>query len=216
MAASVSAKVPSRVQSNWSRRLSYVQDAALVCVSALFFYVHARHVIESHSVTNVFFAVEQGLLVGMFLMRRRSENTSTRPADWVVATIGGWLPLALRPHETGGSAELIGAGISMIGLTCVIVSFATLGKSFGVVAANRGLKVGGPYQFIRHPIYFSHATTMTGFVVANFWSYNVAILAIVTTFQVLRIAAEERVLVATSDYASYKARVRWRLVPGLY
>ena len=63
---------------------------------------------------------------------------------------------------------------------------------------------------------FANAMTMTGFVVANFWSYNVAILAIVTTFQVLRIAAEERVLVATSDYASYKERVRWRLVPGLY
>ena len=192
------------------------QDAALVVVTALFFYVHVTHVIESRSLTNVFFAIEQGLLVGMFLTRRRSQYTSTRPQDWLVATIGGWGVLLLRPHESGGSMEVLGAGVQLVGLSLVIVSFSTLGKSFGVVAANRGLKVGGPYKLVRHPIYFSHAITAIGFVIANFWWPNVVILVVVTGFQLLRISAEERVLVATSDYETYKEKVRWRLVPGLY
>jgi protein-S-isoprenylcysteine O-methyltransferase Ste14 len=122
----------------------------------------------------------------------------------------------MRPHETGGSWELIGAGVQMVGLTLVIISFSTLGKSFGVVAANRGLKVGGPYKLVRHPIYFSHSVTMTGFVIANFWWLNIALILMVTVFQVFRMDAEERVLVATSDYASYKDKVRWRLLPGVY
>lgn len=215
MAASISSRGPV-ARSAWSRRLSYFQDASLVCVSAVFFYVHARHVVETGSFTNVFFAVEQGLLVGMFLTRRRSEYTSSRPTDWIVATLGGWLPLVMRPHETGGSAELVGAAIQMVGLTCVIISFATLGKSFGIVAANRGLKIGGPYRFIRHPIYFSHSITLIGFLVANVWWYNIAILVVLSVFQLFRIAAEERVLVATTAYGSYKERVRWRLLPGVY
>ena len=193
-----------------------VQDAALVCISAVFFYAHGVHAYQSHNPSNVFFALEQGLLVFMFLTRRRSQATSQRPWDWVVATLGGWLPLAMRPHESGGFLELYGTGIQIVGLTCVIVSFLTLGKSFGVVAADRGLKVGGPYRFVRHPIYFSLSITLLGFVIANLWWYNIALIVAITAFQVFRIAAEERVLTETGDYAAYKARVRWRLLPGLY
>lgn len=216
MTTTLSSNVPLRTRSAWSRRLSLAQDASLVCISAVFFYVHARYVIEAGSYTNVFFAVEQALLIGMFLTRRRSDYTSARPMDWIVATLGGWLPLVMRPQESGGNAEILGAAIQVVGLVCVIVSFATLGKSFGIVAANRGLKVGGPYRLIRHPIYFSHAVTLTGFVIANLWWYNITIFAVITIFQIFRIVAEERVLVQTSDYASYQERVRWRLVPGLF
>ncbi|MND05457.1 hypothetical protein D3C83_262550 [compost metagenome] len=53
-------------------------------------------------------------------------------------------------------------------------------------------------------------------MIANLWWPNVVIFVVVTGFQLLRIAAEERVLVATSDYETYKQKVRWRLVPGLY
>jgi protein-S-isoprenylcysteine O-methyltransferase Ste14 len=192
------------------------QDAALVVVSAIFFYVQGSYALRTHNPSNAFFAAEQGLLVWMFLTRRRSHATSQRPVDWVVATLGGWLPLVMRPHSTGGLVEWWGTGIQMMGLLCVIVSFSTLGRSFGVVAANRGLKVGGPYRFVRHPIYFSHSITILGFVIANLWWFNISVFIAVTLFQVLRIAAEERILTETSEYASYKERVRWRLLPGIY
>jgi protein-S-isoprenylcysteine O-methyltransferase Ste14 len=78
------------------------------------------------------------------------------------------------------------------------------------------LKTAGPYRFVRHPIYLGHNITLAGFLLANFWWWNALVFATVLIFQVLRIQAEERVLRATSDYQSYAARVRWRLVPGLY
>lgn len=200
----------------WRRRLSFAQDAALVCIAAIFFYVHARHAVETRSLANVFFAVEQGLLVGMFLTRRRTTSTSTRPADWAVATIGGWLPLAARPDEIGGMLGTLGTTMQLVGLTCVILSFAALGRSFGIVAASRGLKVRGPYGLVRHPIYLAHTVTLTGFILANPTAFNLAILAVGTTAQVLRIRAEERVLMEVSDYAAYKSKVRWRLIPGIF
>jgi len=207
---------PALSPSAWRRRLSMAQDAALVVVSAIFFYAHGRSALEGHSAASAFFAIEQGLLIGIFLTRRRPTYTSTRPYDWFIATIGGWFALASRPNPSGGILEAYGIGLQVVGLTWVIVSFATLGRSFGVVAANRGLKTAGPYRLVRHPIYLGHNITLAGFLLANLWWWNGFVFATVLVFQVLRIQAEERVLRATSEYESYARRVRWRLLPGVY
>lgn len=215
--AVIIATAGNRPASNsWKRRLSYLQDAALVGISALFVYAQATHAIETGRVTNIFFALEQALLVGMFLTRRRTDTTSQRPWDWFVAAIGGWFALAMRPNEIGGPGEAIGVAIQCAGLVLVIICLLTIGKSFGVVAANRGLKVHGPYRIVRHPIYFSHSLTQLGFVIVNPWWPNFAIFATVLVFQVLRMRAEERVLSETSDYAAYKSQVRWRILPGVH
>jgi len=193
-----------------------VQDALLVVVSACFFYVQARHVVVDDSASGAFFAAEQAMLVGMFLTRRRSCATSTRPLDWIVAA-GAWLPLVARP--VAGEPALVtasGIAIQVAGLSLTLVCFSVLGRSFGVVAANRGLKVHGPYRIVRHPIYFSHFVTTSGFLIANFSPLNTAIMVALAVCQVMRIRAEERVLLETADYAAYRARVRWRLVPGVY
>jgi protein-S-isoprenylcysteine O-methyltransferase Ste14 len=187
-----------------------------VCIAALFFYVHGAHALKTHSLASVFFAIEQALLVGMFLTRRRSTLTSTRPSDWFVATVGGWLPLAARPADVEGLLGVAGTVVQVAGLSGVILSFAALGRSFGIVAASRGLKDRGPYGVVRHPIYLAHTLTLTGFTLANPTWINLAILVVGTIAQLLRIRAEERVLMSVTDYTSYRQRVRWRLVPGIY
>ncbi len=217
MAAIATHPAPSRSRERWRRRGSMAQDALLVCMFAVFLYVHARRVVADGALTSAPFAVEQALLVWMFLTRRRSVATSTRVFDWLAATGGGWLPFFLQPQ--GGlpaAAEMAGTAIQVAGLTCTIICFSYLGRSFGIVAANRGLKTHGPYGIVRHPIYFSHSVTMTGFLIANFHPINVAMLAVITACQLLRIRAEERVLTESGDYAVYKAAVRWRLLPGIF
>ena len=215
MTASAAIAAPAS-QNPWRRRLSAVQDATLVVVAAFFVYAHGGRVMDGE-LTSLIFAAEQSLLVGMFLFRRRSRATSTSVADWTVAAIGGWLPLALRPADAS-STELAAAGVTIqaVGACFTIVAFADLGRSFGVVAANRGLKVNGPYRLVRHPIYATHMVTTAGFLLANASPVNVALVAVITLAQIARINAEERLLTATTNYSDYKARVRWRLLPGVY
>lgn len=193
------------------------QDAGLVALSAMFFYVNARQLVVAHSLTSVFFAAEQAVLVGVFLTRRRSKVTSTRVRDWVYATIGGWLPLVLRPGS-GDYSGVVAAGIvvQMLSLCLTMVGFCYLGRSFGIVAANRGVKVRGPYRLLRHPIYFAESITTIGFLMSNFTPFNVAISIVVTAFTIARIHAEERVLSGSPEYRAYQSEVRWRLLPGLY
>lgn len=196
--------------------LSVAQDLLLLVVAGLFFTAYGRDVVETPSVTGLGLAVEQALLVWLFLTRRRSRATSTRLFDWVVAS-GSWLTLLLRPADPGFTyGAALGTATQVAGLAVTCIAFFYLGRSFGIVAANRGLKINGPYRFVRHPVYVGHTITATGFVIANPSALNLTLLVLVTVCQVLRIRAEERLLTETDEYAAYAARVRWRLVPGLY
>jgi protein-S-isoprenylcysteine O-methyltransferase Ste14 len=58
--------------------------------------------------------------------------------------------------------------------------------------------------------------TTSGFLLANPSPVNIVLVAVITVAQIARIQAEERLLTATTTYADYKARVRWRLLPGVY
>ncbi len=194
-----------------------VQDAGLVVLFAVFFYANVRQLITTGSVTSVFFAAEEGVLVWVFLVRRRSSSTSSRPIDWTVATVASWLPLVLRPGGEGYSGiALAGVSIQMLGLALTMVGFFSLGRSFGIVAANRGVKVNGPYRLLRHPIYFAEFVTSAGFLLANFTIVNAVVVAVVALCQVVRIHAEERVLSQSPEYRAYARQVHWRLLPGLY
>jgi protein-S-isoprenylcysteine O-methyltransferase Ste14 len=210
-----SATTVSAARFSGPRLLALGQDVLLLSVAAFFLVLHVMRLMDGH-LTSIPFALEQMILVVLFLTRRRSQATSTRPLDWVVA-IGGWLTLAMRPHDSGAaSLAVAGTAIQLAGLALACIAFSFLGRSFGVVAANRGLKVNGPYRIVRHPVYFAHFVTSTGFVIANFSPLNILILGAVAFCQVMRIRAEERVLTESGDYAVYAARVRWRLIPGLY
>ena len=75
---------------------------------------------------------------------------------------------------------------------------------------------GGPYNFVRHPIYAGYLITHVAFLVANPGPWNVAIVLIGDTALVVRALMEERVLSADVAYQAYCRRVGWHLVPGVF
>lgn len=196
--------------------LSFLQDAALVGLFAIFAFAQSRLVFDG-VYRNIPFAVENSLLVILFLTRRRSAETSTKPFDWAVAAIASWLPFAYQAqHSIDTTQAVIGTTLQVTGLSMAIIAFGFLGRSIGIVAADRGLKTGGVYRIVRHPAYAAHVTTGAGFLVANPHWINAAIWVTVFACQIARIHAEERLLSRRTDYARYSERVRWRLVPGVY
>jgi protein-S-isoprenylcysteine O-methyltransferase Ste14 len=196
--------------------LSYLQDFALVCLFALFAAAQTRLVFDG-VYHNIPFAIENSLLVVLFLTRRRSSETSTRPFDWLVAALASWLPLDYQAqHGVDATQAAFGTALQVTGLVMAIVAFGFLGRSIGIVAADRGLKTGGVYGVVRHPAYAAHVTTGAGFLIANPHWINAVIWTVVFGCQIARIHAEERLLKRRTEYARYSERVRWRLVPGLY
>ena len=92
----------------------------------------------------------------------------------------------------------------------------SLGRSFGLIPANRGIVSTGLYRLVRHPIYLGYLITHVAFVAANPTLWNLALLLTADIALLARAVCEERTLARDDAYRQYQTRVRWRVVPGLF
>ena len=153
----------------------------------------------------------------LFVVRRPPLATSARPLAWISASLGAFAMLGARPvaHPDAGpfaAFELL----QLAGFAIVLVALGALGRSFGIVAANRGVKTAGLYSFVRHPAYTGYLVSYLGYVAENGSLRNVILLVVGTAAQLVRISEEERMLSFDEAYRAYLERVRRRLIPYLY
>jgi protein-S-isoprenylcysteine O-methyltransferase Ste14 len=150
------------------------------------------------------------------VFRRRSDNVSDRPFDWLIGLVGTAAPMLVAPGGNPIINPNIGVALLLTGLILATASKLALNRSFGVVAANRGVVRWGPYRFVRHPIYTGYVITYIGFLLNNPTGWNLAVYLCCFAFLYLRIAAEERVLKLDPIYAAFMQRVPYRMAPGIY
>jgi protein-S-isoprenylcysteine O-methyltransferase Ste14 len=202
-----------------SGRLLRVLGNILGAAGATFFArASLEYFLHSHRLIGAGFFVQQSWVAVAFLARRSAQAASHRWMDWVVAFGGTFGGVLLRPNGLHSALGVrVGLELQLVALAVWAVSFWALGRSFGFVAANRGVVTRGPYALVRHPIYASFLLSLLGYLLQSTSMWNLAVLAFVGVCTVGRTIAEERLLDATSpSYRSYRTRVRWRLVPGLW
>jgi protein-S-isoprenylcysteine O-methyltransferase Ste14 len=152
----------------------------------------------------------------LFLLRRRPLAVSRAPIAWLAAPVGSFGMLAGRPHYAPIGTHWLPLALQLGGSATAVLCLLTLGRSFGIVAANRGLRTSGPYRIVRHPIYACYAIVAVGYVLENPTRWNAFVAVAVIGAQLLRIREEERCLLADSAYRRYCEQVRHRLVPFVY
>jgi len=143
------------------------------------------------------------------------SGLGTRRLAWVAAPIGSFAMLLARPAP-GGIPQVPAEAVQLLGVAVALLSLGTLGRSFGLVAANRGVKTYGPYALVRHPAYTGYLIAYSAYCAENPSLRNVFLLLASTAFQLVRIGEEERVLSADEGYRDYTDRVRFRLLPYVY
>jgi protein-S-isoprenylcysteine O-methyltransferase Ste14 len=166
---------------------------------------------------SVFLLASEGLVLVFTLIRRRSLEITTRPVDWMLAFAATVAPFLVQPSP-GHALVAPGVALSMMifGMLLQIHAKVALGRSFGCVAANRGLKFSGPYRFVRHPMYAGYLLSHLAFLAMNPSPWNATLYLLAYVLQVPRLLAEERLLGRDADYARYRQAVRYRLIPGLF
>lgn len=179
-------------------------------------FVFWRSFLQTGKWTSLFWMVSEGAVVVLLVFRRTSSSISERPWDWLAGLAGSFLVLLVRPGGVAVAPDAVGLALQLCGTVFQLYGKVVLGRSFGIVAANRGVVLEGPYRLVRHPIYLGYLVTHAGFLLSNGSLRNVAVYVAVYVFQIARIFAEERLLVADGRYREYLRVVRYRMIPGVF
>jgi protein-S-isoprenylcysteine O-methyltransferase Ste14 len=173
-----------------------------------------HHFISTRSLGSLGILAVNTLFLSLFLTRQPAKAETRSPLLWVLGLAGTALPLLLRPGD-GAALRALGTAIQVGGFVMVAAALLSLRRSFAVVPANRGVRIGGMYRIVRHPIYLSELTVLLGVILANPTVANVVIWMCECGLQFARARAEEEFLASDPLYLAYRERVRYRLIPGL-
>jgi protein-S-isoprenylcysteine O-methyltransferase Ste14 len=139
----------------------------------------------------------------------------------------GWVVLmaldAKRWHFSHVAVWINGLGAVLFALGYVIVWLTFRANSFAApvvkIQKERGQSIvtTGPYAVVRHPMYAGASIYMIGMaLLLGSWIGLAVVLPFVAILSI-RIGLEERTLRgAFADYDSYAARIRFRLIPGVW
>lgn len=197
-----------------SARMQLFTGAALSALWVFFAIAHLYTFRITGKASLLVFCVAETLIAVFFLLRTRPKTFTMNPHEWVIAALGTFLPLLLRP--TSDTQVPFAEWGLMLGSTMQIAGVLSLNRSFAIVPALRQLKTTGMYRVVRHPIYFSYLITFSFYLAANLSTRNLLILLISLSLLVARVYFEERHLGQTAEYQAYRSRVKWRLIPFVF
>jgi protein-S-isoprenylcysteine O-methyltransferase Ste14 len=187
-----------------------------VLITVLFVWLVYR-VIESQNSYAPLLLISEAAVVIFTLIRRPTSDISLRLGDWLLAVTATAAPLLIQPGlDIFPAIAPLGVLLVLAGNVFQGLAKLSLRRSFGIAPANRGIKADGLYRFVRHPMYAGYLLVHIGILVLMFSPMNLLIYVIGWWAQILRLKAEETLLSQDPAYRDYCARVRWRLVPGVF
>ena len=160
-----------------------------------------------------------------WISRRVPDRLMRSVYVWTASLLLVLVVLAWRPiggdlyHATGwprsGHAGVQLAGVWLIARSVRAIDALELAgiRSSG---GSASLQIAGPYRLVRHPLYLGWMLIVFG--AAHMTGDRVAFAAVTTIYLVIAMPWEERSLERTfgDEYARYKQRVRWRIIPYVY
>jgi len=167
-------------------------------------------------VANVVWLVGAAVMAVMSFARFAPSTASVNLRT--VAASGGMLILPWFMRPTGlstGALFTTGLCFELFGVVLTQVARIYMGRSFGVLPANRGIVSKGPFRWVRHPIYFGWFVLSIGYAMCFVSGRNIMLIVATLPFMVWRIDQEEAHLSTDPDYRRYMDQVQYRLWPGV-
>jgi protein-S-isoprenylcysteine O-methyltransferase Ste14 len=169
--------------------------------------------------TTVLVCAFYALVIWCYLRRGPAIATGrsvTAHAAAVVAMLTPFVYPLLRAAAPGAVQQWAGNALLAVGTGWAVWSLRSLGRNVSVIAQARKLVVGGPYRWVRHPLYTGEIVSSLGLALT---AGSLTALIIWFGFCVLqgyRALREEQLLVgALPGYRGYQARTA-ALLPGLF
>src|SRR6476646_2574525 len=209
------ALAPSRLD---AERLGDILSRAVIIVLFSFMAVRfGSDFLQTGRLTNLLLLISEVLVVALTLLRRPAATVDRSTRARLLTTLSLLGPPLVKPSQvTPLLSPTLTVIASVAGLAIVIAGKMTLGRSFGLMPANRGVVSSGVYRVVRHPIYLGYLITHVAFLVATPSAWNIAALVAADAALLLRAVCEEQTLSRDSQYRAYQQLVRWRVCPGIF
>ncbi|MCH4091674.1 methyltransferase family protein [Acetobacter sp.] len=188
----------------------------LLAVGCYFIFANFTPVFVTHNFVACLYMAE-ALLDITFTVIRQPGSVSPHWRDWLVAVLGTYASLLVvaTPHVAPLLPRVLCGGLALAGILLSLSAKLCLRRSFGIIAASRGLKTNGPYRIIRHPMYAGYLLMQAAFLLQYPTFHNTAVLLFTWWMQLMRIKAEEKML-ETSEWVDWSQEVKWKLIPFLF
>ncbi len=197
--------------------LDAVEKYLLATAFVFFAYRMISNYVETGSPVTLIYALDQLVVLIFVLLRRAPKELSLRIDDWIFGFAGTFFAIMISaPSGAALVPPIIVHGVLLTGFAIHVLAKFALRRSFGVVAANRGVKTTGPYRFVRHPMYLGYVVSQVGLLLAGPTLINIMIIGLCWFLFVKRIAAEERLLLTDEVYQVFATQTRYRVIPGVY
>ena len=193
---------------------------ARMVIVAMFTFMAVRlgtDFLQTGRLTGLLLLASESLVVILTVFRRSTGVVDRSAKARILMTLSLIGPLLVAPTAGGALvSDSMTVMISVCGLIIVIAGKLSLGRSFGLMPANRGVVSSGLYRLVRHPIYMGYLITHSGFVAANPTLWNLVMLVGADIALMWRAVCEEQTLSRDAAYREYLQTVRWRVVPGVF
>ena len=199
------------------RLADLVARAAIIVLFSLMAIRFGSDFLSTGRVTGLLLLVSEALVVVLTVMRRSAAVIDRSIRARLLTALSMLGPPLLQPaHVAALLPQSLTVGLSAAGLAIVIAGKITLGRSFGLMPANRGVVSSGLYRIVRHPIYLGYLITHVAFLLATPSAWNVAALLAADAALLARAVCEEQTLSRDERYRTYQQTVRWRVCPGVF
>lgn len=190
-------------------------NVALATLFLAFAWSHLNAFRANPRLSVALIVIVEAILAVFVLIRAPSKECAS--GSWAVVTtaFGTFLPLAVRPTASIADST-VGQGLQTIGAVAILFGALSLNRCFGLLPAYRGLRTGGAYRIVRHPLYAAYLFSWAGYLASNTSLWNVVVALVALGFQLERIRNEEAVLSRYPEYRAYCRQTRYRLVPFVF
>ncbi|WP_193317259.1 methyltransferase family protein [Janthinobacterium sp. FT14W] len=197
-----------------SRRASLLTGIAMACLWSVFASAHVLAFLHGGDWSYLLFCAAETLAALFFIVRSAPVSVSTDAGDWLLAIGATFAPFFFSPSDMTiwpGARYLLALGSLL-----QIAGLLSLNRSFGLVAAQRGIKTRGMYRVVRHPVYASYLISSSAYLLTNASPMNGAVYILAMLMLVARLLREERFLSADVRYRVYMRQVKYRLLPFIF
>lgn len=147
------------------------------------------------------------MILAAYLTRSEPKRRARGTTAILLPFVGAALPLGLQtspPTAFGLEHQSVILITLCVPTALMIWAYMNLNRSFAIMAEAREMKTGGPYRFVRHPVYASQILCGAVVLVWRFSPWGLACWLTFIWVQTTRARAEEAALLeAHPEYACY-------------